>query len=264
MKLSETYSKVRSACAGIAIEVNDEKSRKYISIGSGACVHPSGIVVTAKHVITSYYREVKGEQLSEEAIMSDPDFRIIFANRGTNHYIMRDCKPISIFMSEDTDVALIKIQEIDEGWPSFELPSTWDINEGDEIATAGYPLRDINDAAALPNLFSGIVSRFDGKYDDKGNYVPENLLLDLSIHPGNSGGPVFEMSTGKLIGIIEAQKLRSADILSMINKLKQNSNEEDTNNPDDSINVWTNIAYCVPWMSIKSGIDQILEENISK
>lgn len=256
MSLAETYAKVRPACVGIALQLENDTGMSFISFGSGACVDSSGIIVTAKHVVTSYYRDVKGEPPSRTA-PSDPDFRIIFSRMAAMRYELAYAKPLAILLNEEYDVALIKIPMPNGGWPAFELPDVWEVREGDQVATAGYPLRSWADTNAFPELFSGIVSGVHCSYDAaKKGWIPQRLVLDMSIHPGNSGGPVFDVLTGQLVAIVESQKLRRAALLEAINVMNKNARQDV---PDDEapVEVWTNISYCVPWTAIKPGIEEI-------
>jgi S1-C subfamily serine protease len=250
MSLSETYRKVRPACVAIALEKKDGDNVNFISFGSGACIDKSGIIITAKHVVTGYYEEIKGEKTSTDKAPSDPDFLVIFSRMGAKRYEAFFSHPQTIMFDAENDVALMKIPEIQRGWPCMTIPTSWKTQEGDDVATSGFPLRGWYDRSIVPNLFSGIVSQIQGQYLEGKGWKINQLILDISIHPGNSGGPVFDKDTGELIGIVSAQRLRSLN-------LSQSINNALAGNIDYSINTWTNIVECVPWTSFASGIDEL-------
>ena len=87
-----------------------------------------------------------------------------------------------------------------------------EVEEGHPIAALGYPLRSTGNLFASPDLFSGIVSRIESVYFKDIGWRTKSLQLDLSIHPGNSGGPVFCSETGRLLGIVSAQRLRDLSL----------------------------------------------------
>jgi serine protease Do len=250
ISLSDIYRKVRPACVAISLEINKGGSLNFISFGSGVCVDKSGIIITAKHVITGYYEDIKGEKTSSDTAPSEPEFLVIFTRMGETKYEAFYARPIAIMFAEN-DVAIMKIPEIPGGWPSITIPTSWTTREGDQVATSGFPLRGWHDTTIVPNLFSGIVSQINAEYiEQKKGWKINKLILDISIHPGNSGGPVFDANTGELIGIVSAQRLRSFNLSETITKLLAEVKQS-------YVNVWTNIVECVPWTSFVSGITEI-------
>jgi S1-C subfamily serine protease len=96
-------------------------------------------------------------------------------------------------------------------------------------------------------LFSGIVSHVDERYIEGTGWNKTNLVLDISVHPGNSGGPVFKSDTGEVIGIISNQRLRETAV--------QNSDSS-----QGIAGIWTNITNCVPWNQIKPLVEEMKEK----
>lgn len=246
--LADTYKRIRGSVVGIAIERETEKGVRFLFIGSGACIDPSGIIVTAKHVVEYYYKNIKQEEFRPGKILSPPDFRVIFSRRGEASYEVFTATPLAIMAEAEADIAILIVPPKNIAWPYISLPTKWNIFEGDRIATAGFPLRSINRAIAFPHLFSGIVSLIDAEYIKDEGWLPRKIHLDISVHPGNSGGPVFDISTGELIGIISSQWLRQFDVQEISQILKNESGSE-------GISVWTNIAECVPWPIIVNGLE---------
>lgn len=150
-------------------------------------------------------------------------------------------------MPPTKDVALLQIRPMKGGWPSFKLATNWTLDEGDEVATAGFPLRTWENSNVTPHLFSGVVSQISGKFV-KDQFFASDLVVDISVHPGNSGGPVFNVDTGQLVGIISSQTLRALDLVPALTLSESLNSESSTTQVEER--VWTNITHCVPWPSI--------------
>lgn len=226
--LSETYKRVRPAVVSFAIR----QESHFMSFGSGVCIDPSGIIVTAKHVITGYYEYVNKD------IHAKPEFEVCFTERLTDGQGTLSVDPKALVMDLKSDIAVIKIFDKEGGWPYVPINSEIKLDIGEYIATAGYPLRGDGNFSMLPDLFMGIVSNIQEHYEEGIGMLVDNLILDISIHPGNSGGPVFNINNGELLGIVSSQRLRN---FSITEQLAQISNNENLN-----VNVWTNIVNCVP------------------
>lgn len=168
----------------------------------------------------------------------------MFTKKGEKHLEAVAARPIAMVLSQDYDIAVLKIPETENGWPHMSFPRVWNTLEGEEVATSGFPLRDFYNSSTLPNLFSGIVSHIDERYIKGIGWDKFNLVLDISVHPGNSGGPVFKANSGEVIGIIANQRLRELSL--------QNSDESQS-----VAGVWTNITNCVPWTQIKPLVDDM-------
>jgi len=82
--------------------------------------------------------------------------------------------------------------------------SNKELNIGEEIFAIGSPHGFDN------NAFFGYISSTDRKiYFHQG--APDYMFVDLSIFPGNSGGPVVNRQDGKLVGIVTAIVAPNAD-----------------------------------------------------
>lgn len=149
------------------------------STGSGFIISPDGVCITCAHV-------VEKEKASIYA-------RLTLENGEKE---IHQCK--LIYKSPENDFALIKLEtnnqyyfETEEDFSKLEL--------GHEIAIFGYPFgAGLNDNVMelMPTLTKGYISSrqiMGGK---------EFYFLDAQARPGNSGGPVFDCVTGKVIGYL--------------------------------------------------------------
>src|SRR5579883_2393464 len=148
-------------------ELLRHRHERVIGAGSGFVIDPSGIIVTANHVIGSAQQItvslIDGTQLPARVVGND----------------------------ELTDIAVIKVE------PPHPLPSVrWgdsrQVEVGDWVLAAGNPF------GLGGTVTSGIISARGrdigaGPFDDF-------LQLDAPINPGNSGGPSFDMD-GNVVGV---------------------------------------------------------------
>jgi len=150
--------------------------------GSAFCVSP-GHFITCAHVIKNYNKNTE----------SDLDFSK-YADMIDVSIISRDKKIRAEVVAFDgsKDLALIKADV--EAEP-FEFDSYASV--GESIFAIGSPHGFEN------NVTFGNVSSINRKiYFHKG--APLYMFVDLLILPGNSGGPIINRNTGKVIGVVTA------------------------------------------------------------
>lgn len=146
---------------------------------------------------------------------------------------------------EDHDLALLTV---DGGpLPALELGDSLRVREGEQYAFTGYPIgmvlglypvthRSIISAIS-PNAIPVIATRQLNVNMLKKLETPFNVFqLDATAYPGNSGSPLYEINSGKVIGII--------------NKVfVQGSKENAISNP-------SGITYAIPAEHIKALINK--------
>jgi len=145
--------------------------------GSGFVINSDGYAITCHHVTggaKKIYVRTEGEE------------RQVF-------------KAHNVFLNEENDFAIIKI-ETDEKLNFYEIKADCsNITDGDDIALYGFPYgRLLNqDAMELePSLSKGYVS---SKNKIMNTYC---YYIDLNAMPGFSGGPIFDLADGKIIGYL--------------------------------------------------------------
>lgn len=134
------------------------------SMGTGFIVHDSGIIVTNLHVLS------KASQLS------------VFTYEGEEHQ--------AEYLGGDSvrDIALLKIQG---NYKSLKFADSDSLKIGSKVIAIGNPL------GLSFTVTEGIIS---GLKREGANGFNEYIQTDVSLNPGNSGGPLIETS-GKVIGI---------------------------------------------------------------
>ena len=85
--------------------------------------------------------------------------------------------------------------------PFVEMGDSDSVREGDRVITCGFPLGPaLQPGSPAGSLFhKGIVS---GICPHSAVKPRESFLLDMTINRGNSGGPLIDEITGKLVGIV--------------------------------------------------------------
>lgn len=225
-QLSETIKKMRGSIFAYSIKENldDEHDHRYRILGTCVCVDPSGIFITAKHLIKNAQSRL-------------PEPEMVYLNnfceyKENSFALVNIARMIHVEYMFDYDIALIKCGRGKYPYWELKLPTVTPI-EGQSIASAGFTLRNTEDQDMRPNVFSGIISRVDLKFfanHKKWNH--EHYYLDLKTHNGNSGGPAFTHE-GDLIGIISAQR----------NRILTHSRGDQSKL---AVSSWTNLIDCVP------------------
>jgi Do/DeqQ family serine protease len=141
------------------------------SLGSGVIVSPDGIIVTNTHVIRG-----RGETEIRVALSDKREF---------------DAKVLT--QDDKTDIAILKIENGDNRFPTLELEDSDTLEVGDMVLAIGNPF------GVGQTVTSGIVSAL--ARSEVGNSDSQVFVqTDAAINPGNSGGALVDMS-GKLVGI---------------------------------------------------------------
>ncbi len=147
------------------------RERIQSSLGSGVIISPDGVIVTNTHVI-------KGGENTE--------IRVALADK-------REFDAKIIAQDNNTDIAVLKIENGDEAFPHLEFADSDDVEVGDVVLAIGNPF------GVGQTVTSGIISalaRTEVARSDQQVFIQ----TDAAINPGNSGGALVDM-TGKLVGI---------------------------------------------------------------
>ena len=147
------------------------KGRKRVenSLGSGVIVRSKGIVITNNHVIK------KADQI-----------RVVLSDR-------RELAANVILADEKTDLAVLKLQDVNEPLPFLELKDSDDLEVGDLVLAIGNPF------GVGQTVTGGIVSAL-GRAANGVSDFSFFIQTDAAINPGNSGGALISMD-GQLVGI---------------------------------------------------------------
>lgn len=152
-------------------------------LGTGFLAHKKGYFLTCSHIINPTDTIV--------ALFS-PSLNTF--NPMTLHQVT--CIPLTLVQNNPiNDVALLKMDNSDVDVPNNFLGETTTLECGSNVATIGFPFG--YDGLHLQSITHGIVSA---------KTITANRIkliqFDGMIHEGNSGGPLLDLKTGKVIGIV--------------------------------------------------------------
>ena len=170
---------------------------KDLKKGTGFVLPGGNVITTNAHVVGSCTAQ---ELVGHSAVRNEP---ISFTAMQTD---------------DNRDLALL--------CTSQPLPFSLELN-GDanpvvetEVETWGYPL-SYEDLAPL--LSRGYVAGYGTKVRQPGATPVKRLIINGAFNPGNSGGPLIDRSTGKVIGtVVEKWTLWSPQIQEAIKGFSQN------------------------------------------
>jgi S1-C subfamily serine protease len=144
----------------------------------------------------------------------------------TNLHVVKDCKIVRALrngalldatavsaIDSDNDLALLLPRSGTSGMATFRRGR--EVRAGDSVVAVGFPLQGL--LASSENVTTGTVSAVAGIRDD-----PRYLQITAPIQPGNSGGPLFDMS-GNVVGVVVA-KLDAVMVAEAIGDIPQNVN----------------------------------------
>ena len=174
--------KAVSATVRIVTGNRDPQTNEFVGVatGSGVFVGPSGLVLTARHLICQ--NDGRGQVFGEIwcGVMS-PDSPYMPPNRGFQLQLVREDRQL--------DLALLRIPTPGKNtFPWLKLGMGQDLSYGSVLKVAGFPEAGGATTTVVPTTVLGID-------DQKGE-----IKVDGALMHGVSGGPAFNQK-GELIGI---------------------------------------------------------------
>ncbi len=147
-------------------------------LGSGVIIEMNEdetIILTNRHVV-------------------DEDFDFVISkNLEVENYLDEVGKPYRIYIApNDLDLAAILVKK--QMGPPADVAYNATLNRGAEVLAMGAPLGIQN------SVSKGIISNFFDT-ETRSEYEYQAIQTDAAVNPGNSGGGVFLVKNGELIGI---------------------------------------------------------------
>lgn len=194
-------------------------------LGTGFFVTEDGHVLTAKHVIDGARRALASFDAGDKSVLvsvaqpNDETFRANFS--GTTFDVVAE--------DDRNDLALLRVHAnpfrgelnsgIQIGTRKVELLSGVTVmtsdrpSDGEHVAVSGYPLAN----PVLVTSAGGLASAW--AYDLGQEWMPsgygftmdpvDRFLADVEVNSGNSGGPVYRIADGCVIGVCVATQQAS-------------------------------------------------------
>jgi S1-C subfamily serine protease len=184
---------------------------KVVAPQAATGIQPAGATLTMANLFTSTQPviarvDVSGSdfQASGSGIIIRSDGYVI-----TNQHVIDKATSITIILSNEQqypgtvtssdanlDLAILKMGNTPANLPVAVLGSAGDINIGDVVIAAGFPLG--SDLPGPASFTQGVVSAI--RTVDGTRFIQS----DVQINPGNSGGALISRISGKVIGITTA------------------------------------------------------------
>lgn len=205
-------------------------------VGTGFWVHSSGLAMTARHVT----------QDAQGLVKQSPGSRIMLGLAIPN----LTGPPITVrssfelidgqVLEEDGrhDIAILRAARnpFGAGRPSgvsrtstgiavnalygLSTLASSEVRDGERIAVSGYPLAEValvTTSGSVASAFGVDVQQTQLPSGPPGFTVPDtadSYLADVAVNPGNSGGPVYRVATGEVIGVCVAFRIGVGNIQS--------------------------------------------------
>lgn len=194
--LADIIDKIRPSIVAVGTYQPTGSPRQQFR-GTGFVVDNGHLVVTNFHVLPESLDEAKREQLA------------VYSGRGRKARF-HEAKVVATDPVHDLALLYISTPQ-----PALELASADDVREGTEVAFTGFP---IGMALGLyPVTHRGMVSAISPMAPPQlGSRVLtakmiramresyDVLQLDATAYPGNSGSPVYDSGSGRVIGVINS------------------------------------------------------------
>ena len=201
--LPDVIDKIRPSVVGVGtVYPARQPNRKGDPVayrGTGFVVGNGRQVITNAHVIPEKLDVDHNQSLA------------IFAGRGAK---AKAHSARVVRMDKEHDLALLEIQG-GVTLPAMQLGNSDAVREGQEIAFTGFPIGMV--LGLYPVTHRGVVAAItpmarpvenartlNGAQMKRLRNLFDAFQLDATAYPGNSGSPVYEQDTGRVVGVINS------------------------------------------------------------
>jgi S1-C subfamily serine protease len=230
MDLADAIECIRPSIVQIAVLPGAAAHGTQLNVlGTGFWVSENGLVMTARQVTEDAQRVMASLPGSRLMVgqgiprITDPEFTI----RGSFNYLG------SKVIEEDPrhDIALIQVVQNPfateqrpfikalapdaDVYPLLGLAtlSTSEVRDGEQIGVSGYPLAEpalVTTSGVIASALEVNIQQAQTLGAPAGYTMPniaDSYLADVTVNPGNSGGPVYRISDGGVIGVCVAFRI---------------------------------------------------------
>ena len=172
-----TNSSISEICDTIRpsiLSIWTKSEGKPSSQGSGFIISDDGLILTSHHVIDNA-----------------DEFAAGFDDAPESEYLALEL----VAANKEYEIAMLRIATPGD-WPSIPLKPAI-VKQGDRVLALGYPEGVTKDGDIRLTVTSGIVSRISE--DD--NKHPLIIQTDAYLTYGSSGGPLYDIDAGGVVGI---------------------------------------------------------------
>lgn len=192
MNLIQKIKQVRQSVIAIGFRPNPNQ---ITIIGSGFAVSNDGKILSASHL----YNELQNDQINNLMGMAMTKQE----ENGLEHYKWLPLKVLKI--CKENDLSILQIENYQDALlKKLELDDSETVEVGEEVYFIGFPYAAqlINDGFGITLIANkGIISNI--KRDGINSSHPKNFfIIDAISNPGNSGCPLIQINTNKVIGVM--------------------------------------------------------------
>jgi S1-C subfamily serine protease len=175
MRAAQTIGPSVVRVRGFSDDPKDPKGEeKQNGVGSGVVISEEGVILTNLHVV-----------------QGSKKLMVTFADGF-------EAEATVVAVQPENDLAVIKAVKIPDDLQPATLGSTGKLMPGDEVVAVGFPF------GIGPSVSAGVISGMNREFRNEGASVLRGLIqFDAAANPGNSGGPLVNMS-GEVIGVVTA------------------------------------------------------------
>ena len=191
-KLSNKIKKVKQSIIAVGFKPNPNK---VTIIGSGFCVQKKGVIMSAAHLYKQVPNEYKSKICGMAMTKQEPN--------GLEHY---KWSMLELKNKDDVnDVALFEYKDPEDTLLApLSLGDSDKIEAGEDAYFIGFPYAAqlINEGMGITLVVNKtIVSNI--KRDGTDPSLKRNfIILDAISNPGNSGSPLIDLKTNKVVGVM--------------------------------------------------------------
>lgn len=201
--------RARRATVALGVVIPGDEQPMQI-IGSGVIVDPSGIIVTAKHVVdeagAAALKLLETHPGAAPKIIVPRPARMV---RGEDRVMQFELSfafldPEAIMAQPAGDIAVVRVPTPNgESLPFLPVDLEHDSREGDSVVACGFPYGEKfhERLTILSSFIYGSISAVV-PHPDLPPRFRAHYLLQMPANPGNSGGAVFDPATGCVLGIV--------------------------------------------------------------
>ena len=201
--LADTLPQIKASVVAVGT-FQRSRNPAFRFLGTGFVVGNGRFIATNAHVVP--------ETLAEDGMES-----LAVALPGTERSVVR--KVTALARDSDRDLAVLRLEGAPLPALSLAPPDT--VREGQSVAFTGFPIG--NALGLSPVTHRGIISAITpiGIPQARGRELSPALIrrlagdpfriyqLDATAYPGNSGSPLFDPDTGRVLGVLNMVFVKS-------------------------------------------------------
>lgn len=201
--LADTIDAVRPSVVAVGV-FKPTASPSFALRGTGFIVGDGNTVATNAHVVSTATPAPEGESLMVQV-------------RSGSGSQLRRARMLAV--DKDHDLAILRVEGAP--LPKLALKDSGSVREGQPVAFTGFPIGAV--LGFVPVTHRGMVSAITPIVLPGQNARSLNaqaihrmkagsfdiLQLDATAYPGNSGSPLYDPQSGKVVGIIDAVFVKS-------------------------------------------------------